>query len=179
MKNFHDLLFNRRSIRKYKDEEISGDDVTTILQAGLASPSSKNRRPWNFIVVEDKKTLEALSKCKEFGARPIESCALAIVVTADPFESDVWVEDASIASFAMQMQAEDLGLGSCWIQVRERFDRDANLAEDNVRAILGIPDDIRVLSILTLGHKDEERKPLNEEECLWEKVHIGHWRAQE
>ena len=83
MKSFHDLLFNRRSIRKYTDEEIAADDVKTILQAALVSPSSKGKMPWQFVAVDDKATLEQLSKCKEFGARPIAGCALAVVVLPD------------------------------------------------------------------------------------------------
>ena len=176
MKSFHDLLFHRRSIRKYTSDEISPDDVKTILQAGLASPSSKGKMPWQFVVVEDRQTLEALSQCKEFGARPIAGCAFAIVVAADPYESDVWIEDGAIAAFAMQMQAQDLGLGSCWIQVRERMDKQGIPAEETVRKLLEMPEEMRVLCILSIGHKNEERKPLEEEKCRWEKVHIAAWR---
>ena len=179
MKSFHDLLFNRRSIRKYTDAEISADDVKTILQAALVAPSSKGKMPWQFVAVDDSTVLEQMSKCKDFGARPIAGCALAIVVTANPYESDAWIEDASIAAFAMQMQAQDLGLGSCWVQVRERYDKEGKPAEDNVRELLNIPPDQRVLCVVTIGHKNEERKPLEEEKCQWEKVHIGTWRNEE
>lgn len=173
MNNFHDLLFNRRSIRKYTGDEIAADDVKTILQAGLASPSSKGKMPWQFFVVEDKSTLESLSRCKDFGAKPIAGCALAIVIAVNPYESDVWIEDGSVAAFSMQMQAQDLGLGSCWIQVRERMDKQGNPAEENVKRLLGIPDDLRIPCILSIGYKNEVRKPLEEDKCLWEKVHIA------
>lgn len=178
MNSFHELLFNRRSIRKYTEEEISAEQAKLILQAGLVAPSSKGKMPWNYIVVEDKAMLEQLSRCKDFGARPIAGCALAIVVTVNPYDSDVWIEDAAVAAFAMQMQAQDLGLGSCWIQIRNRFDKEGNLAEDNVRQALGIPDEINVVCIVTIGHKNEERKPLEEEKCQWEKVHIGQWKVK-
>lgn len=98
MKNFHELLVNRRSIRKYTDEAISPEDVQLILEAALMAPSSKNSRPWEFITVEDKKKLELLSYCKEFGAAPIGKCSLAIVVCADPAQSEAWIEDATVAS---------------------------------------------------------------------------------
>lgn len=178
MKNFHELMFNRRSIRKYTDQEIAADDVKTILQAALVSPSSKGKMPWQFVAVDDRDMLKRLSQCKDFGARPIEGCALAIAVTANPYESDAWIEDASIAAFAMQLQAQDLGLGSCWIQVRDRFDKEGKPAEDNVKELLNIPPDMRVLCIVAIGHKNEERKPLEEEKCQWEKVHIGEWRNE-
>ena len=179
MENYHNLLFNRRSIRKYSANEIAPEDVKTIIQAGLASPSSKSKMPWQFVIVEDKEMLQSLSQCKEFGARPIAGCALAIVVTASPYESDVWIEDASIAAFSMQMQAQDLGLGSCWIQVRERMDKQGQSAEENVKTLLNIPEEMRVLCILSIGHREEERKPLEEDKCRWEKVHIATWRNPE
>ena len=130
---------------------------------------------WEFIVVEDKETLEKLSLCKEHGARPIAGCKLAVVVVADTTKSDVWVEDASIASVIMQLQAADLGLGSCWIQVRQRFTADGVSSEDYVREMFGIPEQFGVLSVMTFGYKDEERKPYDPEKTQWEKVHIGNW----
>lgn len=179
MNNFHDLIFNRRSIRKYTDEEISPENVKQILEAALVAPSSKSKMPCQFVVVENKSTLSSLAKCKDFGAKPIEKCSLAVVVTADPLVSDVWVEDASIAAIMMQLQAQDLGLGSCWIQVRERYSEDGSSAEEYVKELLSIPPDIRVLCIFSFGHKNEERKPYEQDQCKWEKIHIEKWKELE
>ena len=175
MKSLHDLLIHRRSIRKYTQEALSPEAVKTILEAGLLAPSSKRFTPWEFIAVEDKETLARLSECKTSGAKPIAGAALAIVVTADMTLTDTWIEDASIAAILMQLQAADLGLGSCWIQVRGRFGAMDEPAEDFVRETLGIPEEMGVLCILSIGHKDEERKPFDEEKMMWEKVHIGKW----
>ena len=175
MKDFHQLLLNRRSYRKYKEQELKAEDVKLILEAALVSPSSKSTMGWEFIVVEEKETLEKLSLCKEHGARPIACCKLAVVVTADTTKSDVWIEDASIASIIMQLQAADLGLGSCWIQVRERFTADGVSSEEYVREMFGIPEQYAVLSVISFGYKDEERKPYDPEKTQWEKVHIGKW----
>ncbi len=175
MKDFHQLLLNRRSYRKYKEQELKAEDVKLILEAALVSPSSKSTMGWEFIVVEDKDTLEKLSLCKEHGARPIAGCKLAVVVTADTTKSDVWIEDASITSVIMQLQAADLGLGSCWIQVRQRFTADGVSSEEYVREMFEIPEQFAVLSVMTFGYKDEERKPYDPEKTQWEKVHIGKW----
>ena len=175
MKDFHQLLLNRRSYRKYKAQELKAEDVKLILEAALVSPSSKSTMGWEFIVVEDKEILEKLSLCKEHGARPIAGCKLAVVVTADTTKSDVWIEDASIASVIMQLQAADLGLGSCWIQVRQRFTADGVSSEEYVREMFGIPEQFAVLSVITFGYKHEERKPYDSEKTQWEKVHIGKW----
>ena len=178
MNSFSDLIKNRRSMRKFTDEELSQDQVVTLLKAALMSPSSKRSNPWQFIVVDDKETLQQLSICKETGASFLKDAALAIVVMADPLASDVWIEDAAIASLMIQLQAEDMGLGSCWIQVRERFTATGIPSGDFVHNVLDIPLQLQVLSIVAVGHKGMERKPFNEEHLQWEKIHLGKYGNQ-
>lgn len=175
MENLHQLLLNRHSIRKYTDQPVSADDVRTILEAALLAPTSKSGRPWQFVVIEDKETLARLAECKQFGTKPISTAAFAVVVAVDSSKSDVFVEDTSIAAVFMHLQAADLGLGSCWIQVRNRFAADGTSSEDIVRETLDIPEEITVECIVTFGHIDEQRRPVDPEKLLWEKVHIGRW----
>ena len=115
MENFSELIKNRRSMRKFTEEELSQEQVVTLLKAALMSPTSKRSNSWQFIAVDDKEILKQLAHCKEQASSFIADAALAIVVIADPLASDVWIEDASIASILIQLQAEDLGLGSCWV----------------------------------------------------------------
>ena len=178
MNSFSNLIKNRRSMRKFTGEELTQDQVVTLLKAALMSPSSKRSNPWQFIVVDDKETLQQLSICKEMGASFLKDAALAIVVMADPLASDVWIEDAAIASLMIQLQAEDMGLGSCWIQVRERFTATGIPSGDFVHNVLDIPLQLQVLSIVAVGHKGMERKPFNEEHLQWEKVHLGKYGNQ-
>ncbi|MBQ8360318.1 MAG: nitroreductase family protein [Bacteroidaceae bacterium] len=173
METFSRLIQTRRSMRKFTEEELTKEEVELLLRAALMAPSSKRSNPWQFVVVDDKDTLEALSKCKEAGAGLIAGAPLAVVVVADPLVSDVWIEDASVATLMIQLQAEDLGLGSCWVQVRERFTADGVSAGDVVRDLLEIPQPLQVLSIVAIGHKGMERKPFDEEHLQWEKVHIN------
>ena len=98
MEQFSDLIKNRRSMRKFTGEEVNQEEVVTLLKAALMSPSSKRSNCWQFIAVDDKETLEKLSHSKEMGAAFLTDAALAIVVVADPLASDVWIEDAAIAS---------------------------------------------------------------------------------
>ena len=114
------------------------------------------------------------SDLKEHGAKPIEGAALAIVVVCDS-RVDTWIEDGSIASILMQLQCEELGLGSCWIQIHKRMKASGQSAEDAVRETLDIPYYMDVLSIISMGHKNEEKKPFDSEKLQWEKVHIGKW----
>ncbi|MCC8188094.1 MAG: nitroreductase family protein [Bacteroides sp.] len=173
MDNFSELIRNRRSMRKFTAEDLSQEEVVALLKAALMSPSSKRHNPWQFIVVDDKEKLQRLSRCKEHGASFLKDAALAVVVTADPLASDVWIEDASVASLMIQLQAEDLNLGSCWIQVRERFAAEHVPADQVVREVLDIPLQLQVLSIIAIGHKGMERKPFDEEHLQWEKIHIN------
>ena len=176
MESFASLIKQRRSTRKFTEEPLTLEQVEAILKAGLMAPSSKRSNPWQFIVVEDKEMLQKLAHCKNGGSAFLEGCSLAVVVCADVMASDVWVEDASVASIYMQLQAEDLGLGSCWCQIRNRVTEDERDSNDYVRFLLQIPYQLDVLSIIGFGHKDQVRKPFDESHLQWEKIHLGKYQ---
>ena len=175
MKDFSELIKTRRSMRQFTDELLSGDDVKLLLRAGLIAPSSKGLHSYEFIVVEDKQVLPALSQSKQVGSDFLAGAPLAIVVLADPRISDVWTEDASVAATHILLQAEDLGLGACWIQVRNRQDAEGRPTEEIVKSLLNIPDELRAVCMIAVGHKGMERKPQNEDRLKWERVHIGQY----
>lgn len=179
MENFNELIKNRRSMRKFTAEELTQEQVVALMKAALMAPTSKRSNSWQFVVVDDREVLKRLSLCKEQASSFIADAALAIVVMADPLESDVWIEDASIASILIQLQAEDLGLGSCWVQVRERFTATGMSSDEYVHGVLDIPLQLQVLSVIAIGHKGMERKPFNEEHLLWEKIHINQFGGKE
>lgn len=176
MSNFQDLLVQRRSIRRFTEDLLKPEETEQILKAALLSPTSKNSRSWQFIVIEDKEMLEKLSRAKEHGSNFVANCALAVVVLGNPLLSDVWIEDASIASIAMQLQAEDIGVGSCWVQVREREYAENIPSADYIRDLLDIPMPFEVLSILAFGKKIKERTPNDIDNLSWENVHIGTYK---
>ena len=173
MNSFHDLLIQRHSIRKFTNQPVDSEHVKLILEAALMAPSSKRSMPWEFLVVEDKDILRQISKCRTMGTVALNTCPLAIFVMEDPQKSEAWVEDASIAAILMQLQAEDLGLGSCWINIYGRFTADPEItSQDYIREIIDIPGEQQILCIIAIGHKDEERKPFDLSRIKWEKVHI-------
>lgn len=179
MNGFSELIKARRSTRKFTDQLLTPEQVELILKAGLMSPSSKRSTPWQFVVVENKEMLEKLAACKPGSAEFLEGCAIAIVVMANVMESEAWIEDASIASIMMQLQAEDLGLGSCWCQVRGRQTEDDTESAQYVRDLLGVPYQLEVLSIIGFGYKAQENKPFDESRLKWEKVHIDSYHSAE
>ncbi len=152
-----ETLRQRRSIRRYQDQPIPPDALEVLKEALLRSPSSREIRPWSFVLVEDKDLLDKLSKAKPHGAGFLKGAGLGIVVCGDSTRSDVWIEDCSIAAVIAHLTATSLGLGSCWIQIRERHYDDATTAEAYVRKLLSLPEHINVLAIVAVGYGAEEK----------------------
>ena len=165
-----DILYNRRSTRKFSDHKIDEETIQQLLLAALRAPSSKNNQPWEFIVVDDSGLLSHLSTAKPHGACLLKNAPLAVVVTGDKTKSDVWIEDCSIASIMIQLAAEGLGLGSCWVQIHRRYYNDETTADEFIRELLDIPNHLEVLSIVGIGHKSTDRPLLTEKVTDWEKV---------
>ena len=165
----------RRSHRKFTDKEIDAESVKLILRAALMAPTSKGQRAWQFVVVDNPLDIEKLSDAKDLGSQFMKGAPLAVVELGDPLQNDCWVEDGSIAAISMQYQAEDLGLGSCWVQMRGRGLSDGTSADTVIRGILDIPENLHVLCVLAFGHKADERKPQNEEKLKWENVHVDKY----
>lgn len=161
-----ELIRTRRSIRKYKDTKVEQEKIDILLKAALMSPASKRSNPWSFVVIDDTEIIQQLSTSKPHGADFLKGAPLAIVVCADPQKSDVWVEDTSIASILLQLTAQDLGLGSCWIQVRKRTHENGSYSEAYIQKLLSIPQDIVVESIIAIGYPDEVKTPFQDEKLL-------------
>lgn len=165
-----DILRKRRSIRKYLDKEIEPEIIDLLKEAVLRSPSSRDIKPWRFIFVTDKGLLDRLSKAKGHGSSFLGGARLGVVVCAYEDESDVWIEDCSIASIILQLAGQSLGLGSCWIQIRNRMYSDGQSSEDYVRSILDLPKGLRVESMISFGYPGEDKTPVPKENLDFYKV---------
>ena len=166
-----DTMLKRRSTRTFNNDSITKEELDKILQAALLAPTSMNRKPCNFLVVERKETLEELSKCKNHGAELIANANKAIVVIADTMIADTWCEDSSIALTYMHLMATELGLGSCWVQVHLR-DKNGVDAEEMVREIVKIDDHYRIVGIMALGHSDNIPDPHTLDDIDKNKIHF-------
>lgn len=166
-----DVMFKRRSSRKFTDEPITKDELDKILQAALLAPTSMNRKPCNFLVVERPETLSRLASCKNHGAELLAGANKAIVVLADAFVADTWCEDSSIALTYMHLMATDLGLGSCWVQIHLR-DKDGQDAEEVVRDIVKVDPNYRIVGIMALGHIESAPEPHTPEDLDKSKIHF-------
>jgi nitroreductase len=173
-----ELLRKRRSIRKFTEEKVDPETIGLLIEAFLRAPSSRGINPWEFVVVDDKELLSRLSRSKEHGSEFLENAPLAIVVCADSTKSDVWIEDCAIASIIVQMAALSLGLGSCWVQIRNRRHDGRESAEEYIRELLGQPEHIKVESIIGIGHPAETKRPIPPKDLQYDKVKLNHYSVK-
>ena len=172
-----ELIRTRRSIREYRDEPVSEEHRQVLEEAVLRAPTSHNHRPWEFVFVTERETIAAFSTLKPHGASFLAGAPLAVVVLGDPHRSDVWVEDTSIAAAFLQLAAHSLGLGSCWVQVREREHASGARASDHVRELVAAPARLEVLAVIGVGHPAEEKEPRPDAGLPRGKIHRERYGA--
>lgn len=160
-------IFSRRSIRVYTDEPVSEAELQSLLEAGMAAPSASNRKPWHFVVVTDRETLCALAEAHPYG-KMLAKAGAGIAVCGDPDVSAWWVQDCSAATENILIAAAALGLGAVWLGSHGSPER-----EKALRGILGIPDSIGVLSLLSIGHPAEEKEARTQYDSR--RVHRNGW----
>lgn len=166
-----DVMYKRRSSRKFTDEPVTKEELDKILQAALLAPTSMNRKPCNFLVVERPETLKKLAEAKNHGAELLAGANKAIVVLASALDADTWCEDSSIALTYMHLMATDLGLGSCWVQIHLR-DKNGVDAEEVVRDIVGVDSHYRIVGIMALGHIESQPEAHTPEDLDKSKIHF-------
>ena len=121
-------------------------------------------------MVDDPELIRQLATAKQQGTQFLENAPLAIIVCADSTKSDVWVEDCSIAAIIIQLTALSLGLGSCWAQIRNR-QHDQNItAEEYIRELFGLPEQMKVECVLGIGYPGETKLPVPEGNLQHDKV---------
>ncbi len=165
------LLRKRRSIRQFSDQAVEQEKIELLVEAALRTPTSRGRSPWEFIVVNDPERLVQLGNAKEHGSLFLAGAPLAIVVAADAGKSDVWTEDCSIAAMVVQLTAEELGLGSCWAQIRLRTHNEELSAGEYLKDLLDLPSTHAVECIIGIGYPAEQKDGHSAESLLFDQVH--------
>lgn len=146
-----EAIAKRRSIRKYKNNEIEDEKLEKILESARIAPSASNRQEWKFIVVKDQNTRDKLVEASH-GQKFVGKAPVTIVACSTeservmPCGQYAYTVDLSIAVSFMILEATELGLGTCWLGAYD---------EDKVKEILGIPGGIKVPAMFTLGYADE------------------------
>ncbi|MDT8716955.1 nitroreductase family protein [Clostridium sp. 19966] len=142
------------------------------MKIALLAPSSWGRHSVEFVIVEDKITIEKLARCKRMGAGPLKDASVAIVVIVDRSDCELWIEDGAVAATYLLLAAEELGVGACWIHMRGR-DGQVGTAEEDIQELLGIPSNYGVLNVVALGHKGEFKLEILEKNLPFQNIHNG------
>ena len=167
---FPELVKNRRSIREFSGEHIPDEIIDQILGLAAYAPSSWGGHPVEFIVIRDRHVMSELARCKAMGAGPLAYGDAAIVPIIDKRNLELWVEDAAVASTYILLAAEYYGVAACWIHMKDRRGH-THMAEDDIRDLLGIPENYGILNAVSLGMK---RQP-NEERELQANIHYERY----
>jgi len=165
---FVETIFSRRSIRKYTEQPVSEGDIKTLLEAAMAAPSASNRKPWHFVVVTERETLDRLADAHSYG-KMLHEAPLCVSVCGDTKVSErFWVQDCSAATENLLLAATALGLGAVWLGVHPSENR-----VRDVRRILSIPEGFVPLNLISIGHPAEEKEKRTQYDEA--QVHRGRW----
>ena len=161
-----DLLFKRRSIRKYTSEPVGEKDTEQILRSAMAAPSASNKQPWEFITITERATLTRLAELHPY-AKMLNEATLCIVVCGDKANKYA-VQDCSAATQNILLAAAGLGLGSVWLGVHPNPEREPQVAQ-----LFDIPDSHFPLCLIAIGHPAEQKPPADRYDPA--KVHNEMW----
>ena len=147
-----EAIFNRRSIRKFKEQAIENEIVDKLLRAAMQAPSAGNQQPWEFIVVKEIENLKNLSKMSPY-SRLIADAPLALVLLGNEKKmkfSESWQQDMGAAAENILLQAVDLELGAVWLGVAPIEEREKYLKE-----IFNLPENIKPFAVIAIGYPAE------------------------
>lgn len=159
-------MLARRSIRKYTDQPLTPEEIHRLLEAAMAAPSANNSLPWHFVVITERGVLDRLAQVHPY-AKMLSQAPACIAVCGDP-EDVYWAQACSAATQNILLEAVELGLGTVWVGVHPRSDRERQL-----RDILGMPPRITPLCMIAIGHPAEEKEPRTQYDEA--RVHREHW----
>ena len=145
--NVSEAIRMKRAVRKFQDKPLPEKIIHAILNAGRRSQSSKNTQPWQFIAIQDKTILKALSECGTWAGHLAGAALGVAILTPDPSEKFQTMFDAGQAAAYMQLAAWELGLGSVPASIYE---------PEVAREILGFPADLHLRIALSFGYPAEE-----------------------
>lgn len=167
--NLLDLMLKRRSIRNYTNDEIPKEKLDKIINAGLSAPTSRNRKPCEFIIIKNKNLIKDLSKSKNSGSQFLENANTCILVIANS-KIDTWIEDSSIALSFMHIMATEQEIGSCWCQIHLRETNNGQNSEEYIKNLMNLDEKYRIVGILGLGIPDIKLKPYTLDDLDYTKV---------
>lgn len=148
-----DNIFARKSVRTYLNKGVEKEKIDLMLRAGMAAPSGKDVRPWEFVVVTDRASLDSMAAALPY-AKMLTEARYAIVVCGDSTRSSYWYLDCSAATQNILLAAESLGLGAVWTAAYPYEDR-----MEVVRKHTALPENILPLCVIPFGYPATQQQP--------------------
>ena len=164
-------IFNRRSIRKFKVQDVEPEKIDKLLRAAMQAPSAGNQQPWEFIVVREKDTLNKLAQVSPY-SKPVAGSAVTFVLLANENDLKIptaWEQDMGAAAENMLLEAVHLGLGGVWFGIAT-----ADATMENVRELFHLPAEIEPFALISLGYPDGQENTFVDRYRA-EKVHNEKW----
>ena len=153
----YDIMLQRRSVRKFTDQQVTDEQIDTLLKAAMAAPSACNKQPWEFYVIKNADTLKSIKGASLFTKM---NSTLIIIVAGNTHRAlpkpaqDFWVQDCSAATQNILLAATEMGLGACWCGVHP-----VKLFAQKVQKILNLPSYIIPMSMIQIGYPDQSPEP--------------------
>lgn len=168
-----ELARKRRSVRRYAAGHIADDVITEIMKVALTAPCSFGHHPVEFVVVRDKDMIKKTQHVRNWVGTQINGADAVIVVfvkTENEKLSEFWIEDGAVASAYLLLAIEQYDLGACWVHIRNRQGINGT-SDEEMRALLNIPDGYTVLNLVAFGERGESKPPYEERNLQYKNIH--------
>ena len=164
-------IFNRRSIRKFKDQSVEPEKIEKLLRAAMQAPSAANQQPWEFIVISDKAALEKLSEVSPY-SKPVATSGVTFILVANEnalIVPTAWQQDMSAAAENLLLEATELELGGVWFGVAT-----SEVVTEAVGKLYALPSHIKPFAMIAVGYPDGQSNVFVDRYKA-EKVHFDKW----
>lgn len=161
-------ILNRRSVREYQEKDVLEEDITEIIKAGQFAPTASNNRAIEFIIIRDQQTKDKIFEIA--GQEFLKEAPVLIIPVSDTTQTNCSVQDLSVASENMFLQATALGLGTVWKDLKTEY-----MEEGKIKKLLGIPEQYMAINIIPVGYPKEKPIPHTDKDFNAQKIHHEKW----
>ena len=165
-----DVIYKRRSIRKYTSKNVPEEAILSFIKAGMNAPSAGNQQPWHFVVIRDRRILDEIPKFHPY-SQMLHEASTAILVCGDldlDEHAGYWVQDCSAAVENILLEITDQGFGGVWLGVYPREER-----VEGLRTLLNVPERIIPFALIVVGYPAEQKEP--KDEYKKERIRYNSW----
>ena len=161
-------ILNRRSVRNFKPTPLPEADILEIIKAGQLAPTARHNMATEFIVIKNQRTKEALFKLHPNKQEFLKEAPVLIIPVSDKTKSPLPIQDLSVATENMFLQATALGYGTVWKNLPPEL-------EPAVKKLLHIPENFTLINIIPVGIPATKIEPHSEKEISLKKIHFEKW----